>query len=344
MKKTKIIKGIILSIVILIVGYALLFLTINRKEFKTMGSFKKEEAKNMYSMTYYSDYYFDEYMETGYTADIDRVNFMTKHVMHGMIPISTAKPANCSVFVCNNEKGEVMYCRNFDAQGYSPCCMTTMQSAKGYKSICGTELGAYVPDADNLKGAEKLMLLAAPYCTLDGMNEYGLAMAILSTGKAQPPQEEDAIVLTEIDALRAVLDNARTVDEAVDYMKNFNYDMGKGIYFSPVHYMLADSTGKSVVVEFSEGEIVTVETPYVTNFNLYDKGNGIGQERYYAIEKVYQECNGVMTQDEALKLLTQVVMPGKEQYSVIYNLTTGEVTAFGMADPSVTAEFELALK
>ena len=68
-----------------------------------------------------------------------------------------------------------------------------------------------------------------------------------------------------------------------------------------------------------------------------------GQDRYETIENTLKEKNGVLSESEALDLLARVVVPGKAQYSTLYNLTTGEVHVFTHGDSSKVETFELKM-
>ena len=108
--------------------------------------------------------------------------------------------------------------------------------------------------------------------------------------------------------------------------------------------MIADATGRSVVMEYTEDGIVAFESSVVTNFDLYDsRHRGVGQDRYETIENTLKEKNGVLSESEALDLLARVVVPGKAQYSTLYNLTTGEVHVFTHGDNSKVETFELKM-
>ncbi len=345
MKKAKrILPVVVLLVLALIVIWVLAFFIINRKELKTLQSFKKEAPVNMYSMTVECDYFYDEYLEEGFNGYRKTLNFIAERFMHGMVPTINIEKPNCSTFVCHNEKGEVLFCRNFDDKGEAACCFVTTEPDYGYKSICATDLSAIFDDevpVSDFKGIQKIYLLAAPYFSTDGMNEHGVAISLLSAGRAVSPSVEGAITLSPYDVIRVVLENAKTVDEAVDLLHNYNIYLGSSPFNThPIHYMIADASGKSVVVEFIKGELVTLESPIVTNFNVCGQFYGIGQERYDRIEQVLNENNGILNETQALALLEEVCMPGLEQYSIIYNLTTGEVTAFSKGDASVTANVQ----
>ncbi len=348
MKKTKRIPLIIVLVILsVIMIWVIVFMIINRKELTTIRTFKQEAPIDMYSMTYDCDYYYDEYMKEGFKDYAHEISFIAERLMHGMIPIITPNQVNCSTFVCRNEKGEVLFCRNFDNERKTPCCMVTTKPEYGYKSICATDLSVIMPrgiPSPDSKSIQKIFLLASPYFSNDGMNEHGLAISFLSAGRAVSPALEDAITLNPYDVIRVVLEKAKTVDEAVELLHNYNFYFGSTpMDMTPVHYMIADSTGKSIVVEFIDGEIVVVENQIVTNYNISGPEHGIGQDRYDKIEQVLNEKSGVLGEMQAIELLEKVCMPRMEQYSIIYNLTTGEVTAFSKGEGSVTANFWLEL-
>jgi len=69
----------------------------------------------------------------------------------------------------------------------------------------------------------KLPLLAAPYLPFNGMNEKGLAIAILQTPITELPNDPDKITLNTTTMIRLVLDKAATADEALPFSANTIY-------------------------------------------------------------------------------------------------------------------------
>lgn len=310
----------------------------------TLESFQKEAPEGMYSMTYYGGYHFDDYLKEGFTGNAEKQNFIGLNVLGTMENLFVDNYHDCSTFVCRNEKKEVLFCRNFDTSNVSPCCFVTTEGKDGFRSISGTDLSIACNSETHsleLMGARKVLLLALPYYTHDGMNEYGLAVAVLSTGRAKTNLDASKKTLDCYDVSRIVLEKAKNVDEAVELLKNYNVDFGTVMNNDPYHFMIADSTGKAVVVEWGEGNMVTVESAFATNFNLYGTNNGVGQDRFETIKRTLGKSNGVLSTNSALKLLEKVCMKNMERYSVVYNLTTGDVTAFGYGDSSVTTSFHL---
>ena len=325
-----------------IITLLLMFLLTFEPELKTLNTFLQEEPENMYSMVYYADYHFDEFLEQGAKSDEELEQFVARYLMHGFETKILDAPGKCTSFVCRNMEGEVLFGRNLD-YWFSPVVMLLTNPETGYQCMSASDIAFLGYDEINapdtgIPGISDSKLLAAPYLTTDGMNEYGVAMSILDCGTARPGVIEAAPTLNTSTAVRMVLENARTVEEAVVLMKQYNYYLGR----TPNHFMIADASGRSVVVEFCKGELVTVETPVVTNFDLYDSSHcGVGKDRYAKVVDRLEETGGILSEEEALELLAEVVVPGKAQYSVLYNLTTGDIHAFTKGDDSVVAHFHI---
>ncbi len=338
--------GIAVVLLVIVIGAIALF----RNELRTLFSLEKIDEYGAYQMTYYGDYGFDEFLEVGASSDKDIEKFVTKRLLKGM-PINLGVTGDgCTAFVTKNEKGEVLYGRNFDFL-YAPSLQLYTEPQNGYKSVSTVNLSFagysedYLPDGSLF---DKFLTLAAPFLPFDGMNEKGVAIALLAVPEAEPPYDSNKITLNTTTAIRLVLDHASTVEEAVELLRNYNIYFSGGI---ECHYLIADASGRSVIVEFYDGElqIVEAETDYqiATNFIAYNSlniGEGFTEfERYDMVEKEISDNNGILNENDVISLLAKVgVQDGevdKLQWSVIYNLTTGDVRLFIHRDTNnITAE------
>jgi choloylglycine hydrolase len=109
-------------------------------------------------------------------------------------------------------------------------------------------------------------------------------------------------------------------------MESYNVDMTGG---PVIHYLIADATGKAVLVEFYEGEMVLIpnETRWhlATNFLRAATDSAMGQcRRYDAIHEKLSETQGDIVTQDALDLL-QAVSQGSTQWSVVYGITSGDI-------------------
>src|SRR5262249_32176917 len=125
---------------------------------------------------------------------------------------------------------------------------------------------------EHLSLADRARLLMAPYVPMDGTNDRGLAISCMTANESRlPPTDPGKPTLIVPALMRLILDFAGTTDEAVALMHRFNLDFD-GV---PCHFLIADRTGKSVVVEFVDGKIETIPATgrwqISTNHLLYEK-------------------------------------------------------------------------
>jgi hypothetical protein len=118
------------------------------------------------------------------------------------------------------------------------------------------------------------------------------------------------------------------VDEAVAILQSYNIDFEGG---PPLHYLIADPSGRSVLVEFYQGEMVIMpnETPWhlATNFLRASVGESAAGQcwRYDRISQRLTAAQGRMTTPGAMQLLSDVSQEGT-QWSIVYRMSTGDVS------------------
>lgn len=334
MKKT---KRILLRIAVVIMAFVGILCFMFRHELKTLSTLK-EKGVGVYTMTYDGDYGFDAFLEIGASSDADIEAFVTKRLLKGLPIELNVSDAGCTAFVSRNEEGDIIYARNFDFL-YAPFLQVYTNPDNGYVSVSTVNLSFAGYGEGNLPSSgisfQNFLTLAAPFLPFDGMNEKGVCIALLAVPEVWMIDDPDKITLNTTTAIRLVLDKAATIDEAVELLRKYN------IYFSgdvTCHFLIADATGKSVIVEYYDNELQVVEsdTDYqiASNFIAYH-GLNIGEgytefDRYDAVEKVLQNNNTVTVEDCEKLLNTVGIYDGetdKLQWSVVYNLTdkTGRI-------------------
>lgn len=353
MKVNKIIKRTMAIIFILLVLILAITGVMFRQELKILSSLEQREP-GVYTMTYYGDYGFDEFLETGAESDKDIETFVTRRLLKGLPIELNAADAGCTSFVSRNENGDVIFGRNFDFT-YAPMLQIYTNPDNGYASISTVNLSYAGYSEDNLPssgiGLNNFLTLAAPYLPFDGMNEKGVCMALLAVPEADAGNTPDKVSLNTTTSIRLVLDKAANVDEAVDLLRQYN------IYFSgdvECHYLIADASGKSVLVEYYDGglQVVEADTEYqiASNFIAYN-GLNIGEgfsefERYDAVEAFLTANNNAVTMQECEDILNEIGVVSEEgvnrlQWSVVYNLTNRTGRIWPYRDSGSAWDFEM---
>ncbi|MHC1746766.1 MAG: linear amide C-N hydrolase [Cellulosilyticaceae bacterium] len=293
-------------------------------------------------MNYYGGYCFDEYLFKG-ACNIDEFcNFVNENLIFYGEKINR-QGFGCAAFTALNMDGDVIFARNMDCECSIPM-MIRLGEDNNCKSLALLNMAELDWDENTYKtlDTDAKLTLSAPYSPADGINEHGLAVAILTDADAIYPSNNN-VTLLDLTLPRLILNKAKTVDEAIQYAKNYNLCY----IVSPLHYMIADATGSSAVIEFVNGKMVTTKKnndfQVVTNFTLYDNPNheGFGKDRYENIEDKLKKCCGIISENDALELLKKNAIPGDEQWSCVYNLAKRSVIVTFARDYNHVYQYKL---
>lgn len=242
-----------------------------------------------------------------YEGDYDRMKNVTQP--------TPATPFGCSLFA-TNDAADPLFARNFDWDP-APAMLLFTDPADGYASASMVDL-SYLGVTDPAEDASKLV--DAPLLPFDGMNEKGLAIGLAAVPDAQPGSRPDRPTVGSVRIIRLVLDTAATVEEAKKVFEEHNVDFDGG---PPLHYLVADATGKSAAIEFVDGKVVALPTQAAVNFTLSgtDEASRDTDSRY---RTATEGLSPGMDWRGAMDLLSDV-QQGHTQWSVVYGLKTGSV-------------------
>ena len=238
----------------------------------------------------------------------------------------------CSLFAALGDASNMFYGRNFDWE-YSPAVLLFTDPPVGYASVSMVDI-AYLGFGETRVGTltdlpliERRALLDTPFMPFDGMNEHGLVVGMAAVAGSEMPYDGDKETIDSLMVIRKMLDLAHDVDEALAILQSYNIRWGGG---PPLHYLIADPSGRSVLVEFYEGEIVMI--PNETSWHLAtnhlrataDEAGYSGCWRYDKIHQRLTETEGWLTTQGAIDLLAEVSQEGT-QWSIVYGMSTGDV-------------------
>ena len=247
-------------------------------------------------------------------------------------PTGTASPTRtpyaCTVFLAAGDPARPVVGRNFDWDR-NPALLLVSRPRDGFDSISLVDMSYLGFDAahlDDLGDATKRRaLLRAPALPFDGMNEYGLAIGMAAVDDGVAVRRPGAPVIGSLAVIRIALDTTRTVDEAIRVLSEYEIDFTGG---PPLHYLIADASGASAVVEFTTVGIQVVRRtgPWqlMTNFHLntataVERG---ADWRWRTGSTRLDQAAGRLDPTGALGLLREV-RQGHTQWSVAYDLRAG---------------------
>ncbi|HEX3044737.1 MAG TPA: C45 family peptidase [Bacillota bacterium] len=303
------------------IGFASLFLflviafLVYGNSIRSILTFRRIGNENLYTMTYYGGYRFGNYLKKG--LDPNR----NPAFIH-------QKEWACSAFSARNEKGNPLLGRNFDLPHRSALLLFT-DPPDGYHSASLVDmyyLGYRAPSYTPASWFDRINLLDAPRFPFDGMNECGLAIGMMQIPESEGSIDPEKITINQIDVIRLVLDYAKDVEEALSLFKKYNV-----VFISvPIHYLIADANGHSVVVEFLKGKMEVLRSPnpwqVATNSQIINAPSSVSPDyRYITAEEALRKSGGVITEDNAMRLLRREISQPNTMWSVVYNLTTGDI-------------------
>jgi hypothetical protein len=295
-------------------------------EATTLGSLEQVDDYPLYTMHYYGSYA----ERVASVESSERGMSASRRVPNVMASLPTW---GCSLFAAQGNADEMVYGRNFDWD-YSPAVLLFTHPPEGYASVSMVDIayfgfaGARARGLTDLPLVERQALLDTPRMPFDGMNERGLVVGMAAVSPGQMVPDPDKETTGSLGVIRKILDQAGDVDEAVAILSSYNIDFEGG---PPIHYLIADPSGRAALVEFYQGEMVIFynETPYhlATNFLRASAGaSAEGQcRRYDRLSQRLRETEGQMTAQDAMDLLATVSQEGT-QWSVVYGISTGDVS------------------
>ena len=340
---SKVIKRISLILLLLVVLVVAVFGGIYFTRILTIGSIEKltdyEDGYNLYSMDIKYDYSIEDIINYGIKDDQTMIDAILKESLP-LIPAKINVPDyGCTSFTLTDTDGDVHMGRNYDFRKDTSAMMVYCTPKDGYKSVAFAALdniSANVPDESM---AKKLATLTAPFICLDGMNEKGVSISVLTLDSEPVRQNTGKPVIATTLAIRLVLDKAATTEEAVELLNSYDMFSSSGRDY---HFYITDASGDGRVVEYDpeseDRNLIATSTEAVTNFFIRHKDkvlpnqkNGIyghGRERYDVVMKVLDEEKGNYTNAtvwEAMKVAAQNPDPeaitSNTQWSVSYNNT-----------------------
>ena len=340
-RKWLVIRGVLLVALLVLVVGAGEFVCEYTGRFQTIRTIEKVtdyEDYNLYSMDVKYDYDLDRVIEYGITDDQSLVDAIVEEAIP-ILPVQIDVPDfGCSAFTLQEADGDILMGRNYDFRRDTSAMLVYCEPEDGYKSVGFAALDNISANTPKETMKKKLATLTAPFICLDGMNEKGVSIAVLTLDSEPVHQNTGKPVIGTTLAIRLILDRAASTAEAVELLQQYDMFASSGRDY---HFYITDSTGDGRVIEYDceseTRELVATPVRSVTNFfALYkdqvlpDQRNGIyghGKERYDKMEALF-DYEEIYTKDvawEALKAAAQEPsaedITSNTQWSIIYDDT-----------------------
>lgn len=338
----------------------------NADQEKTVRSIRDISNGKMYHMTYQTDYKLENLLKEGCKSSADLVTFLYANMLNTKPAEAPKLNFGCSAFMAKTPDGDVICGRNFDyrfASASNVFVDNRPVDGKGVRSL-GIASLPFLSEKTFVAGAlsdgvtDISPALASVYCTMDGMNTHGVFIGVLSLnggGAKQHDTTKKDLVTTVL--IRTVLDRAKSVEEALDIFRSYNYFADGEDTPKSNHFLIADKTGHCIVLEYilkddpMNWEMNVLEgQDYVANMYLTPgQAEGVGQWRLDLLKERLDEKKRILTEEDAMQLLKDVhqtlnpeEVTSNTQWSVVYNLTQG--TAALCVDKDYTKTHRFSFK
>lgn len=319
-----------------------------RRQLATLRSLTRESAYldgyDLYTVDIAYDYDLDAIIAAGVRDDQAYIDAVLAQVLPGL-PVHVEAPRfACSAFKAEAADGRVFTGRNYDFKDDTSALLVRCRPADGYASIgfaALNNLGNNAP-LDALGG--RAAALMGPFAQLDGINERGVSIAVLTLDSEPCDQNAGRPVANTSLAIRLVLDRAATTQEAVDLLATFDMHAMAGRDY---HFFINDAAGDARVVEWDPRDpsrtITVTPARQITNYyacyedevlpNQKNGELGHGRERALAIAEVLDAHGDGQDEDvawEALRAAAQEPDPdditSNTQWSVVFDNTEPATT------------------
>jgi predicted choloylglycine hydrolase len=278
------------------------------------GTVSQIDDYPLFKFDYTSDYKFDEFLQTGNIPFYTSIN--TKDYQY-----------SCTCFTAFGEENRLLG-RNYDWYTRSSYFIVFTNPPDAYSSVSTVDMYFFNYDNSQPPAAEVNLntIRTLPYYPFDGLNEKGVAVGMNALSQSEAPYDPSRVTIGELQLIRLVLDYAASTEEAISLIQQYNIRMEN----PPIHYLIADTSGHSVVIEFVNGQMLIMENtnPWqvTTNFVINGLDNPASAPcwRYKNACDNLDQLNGILSEEDAFSLL-QNVSVSSTRWSTVFNLVSGEI-------------------
>lgn len=335
--------GVVGLIVVALAGAFLV-----KDHLRTLTSLRRVPGTNAYVMDYYAHYNIDEIRASGVDVHDLEGSYISALLPDFAVPIANrVKRAylpnrietvrenvprhRCSAVAIRSKQGQVFVGRNLDYHN-DAFLILRIHDQDGLASVSMIDL-AYLnlnrPDLDRAGLIDRLPLLFAPYYLMDGMNRHGVTVSDMSVPHAEPPATPGKPAIIQSTLMRIILDQAKSADEAVQLVHEFN------IHFveQPEHLMVADAAGRFRIIEFIDGEVRVTPAgqnwQVCTNHVMWEKSeheNDEACDRYRAGSHAAESLPGSFDMESAQNVIRKMSVEGWTMWTSVYDLTNRDIS------------------
>ncbi|MBS6870096.1 MAG: hypothetical protein KH175_02695 [Collinsella sp.] len=194
------------------VGLAAATGIVYHKQIKSVASLKRltdhADGYDLYAIDIAYDYDLDRIIAAGVRDDQAYIDAVVAQVLPGVPAHVQAPQFACSAFVAVDAEGRVRTGRNYDFKDDTSALLVRNHPRGGYASVGFTALNNLGDNTPLDSVAGRAAALMGPFAQLDGVNECGVSIAVLTLDSKPCDQDTQRPVINTSLAIRLVLDRA----------------------------------------------------------------------------------------------------------------------------------------
>lgn len=242
----------------------------------------------------------------------------------------------CSTFLINRN-GQLVFGRNYDWVSGNGILMVNSAGLMKTSFVPGSKsiswMARYGSVSFNQFGKEM------PH---GGMNEKGLVVEIMWLHGTSYPSTDQRAAVNELQWVQYQLDNCSTIEEVIATDKLLRIDRNNA---APLHFLIADASGKAATVEFLNGKMVVhkgddLRFPVLTNSTYESSLQQLdpatrSKEPSNSYDRFTQACSllqqyqagssKVHPVDYAFTMLNKVSQSQYTKWSIVYDISNKKI-------------------
>ena len=239
-------KKLLLSLSALLLLAALVFTGIYFTRFQSMAALQKitdySDGYNLYRMDIRYRYSLNDLLARGITDDQSMVDAILEEALP-LLPVTIQAPSfGCTAFAVVEQDGTACMGRNYDFRYDTSAMVVYCSPQDSYRSVAFAALDNIQANTPEQSLKTRLATLTAPFICLDGMNEKGVSIAVLTLDSEPTYQQTGKPTITPTLAIRLVLDHAATTAEAVALLREYDMFASGGRDY---HFYITDASDSS---------------------------------------------------------------------------------------------------
>jgi penicillin V acylase-like amidase (Ntn superfamily) len=235
----------------------------------------------------------------------------------------------CTTFFLD-DNGHYYFGRNYDWITGNGMVMTNVKGVRKISAVTHSDvswISQYGSISFNQYGKE---------FPTGGMNEKGLVVELMWLDQTKYPEADNRPAFDVLQWIQYQLDNCASIEEVVATDKKIRINAENN---TPLHYLIADATGKAATIEFLDGKMVVhkgqdLSFPVLTN-SIYSQSVQRTEKAVKNAENLNFQDNSIQRFAQACSMISSFKTSGAASaldysFSILHKVAQGDYTKWSI--------------